>query len=440
MGLTEREESESMKTQMGQIDKEELQTRIKKNLQRLKEPYYQIGEVFADESYDWPGDKEGRALLAFVCHYRMHGEKIPCMEAMIEELPRRTNDFFYFGRINTETIDEQQLSGHSWYLRGLLAYYDQFGNERVLEYAKSTVAHLYLPTRGRFDGYPVQRDEKDGEVSGHSTGEQDGWILSSDVGCAFMSIDGLAHYYRVTKDENVLMLLNEMRIKFDSIDKMQIRAQTHCCLTAARGFLLIYRETGDENYLRSATEVANLYLQKGMTLTYQNYNWWNKGNTWTEPCAIVDSLIVMTELYKITGDSNYRTIAARIYHNGLSTAQVGNGGAGTNTTVNGSEPILKTLMYEAYFCCTMRLAEGLLYIQENQELLYAETGELHKDACGRYMAGDILYAEVHVAKEFERMTEDTETVSRDGRKLRPIIKYYDLPKKVTDTIEQRIVF
>lgn len=423
-----------------QIDKTELQTRIQKNLQRLKEPYYQIGEVFADKTYDWPGDKEGRALLAFVCHYQMHGEKIPCMDAMIEQLPEKTNDYFYFGNINTECIDEQQLSGHNWYLRGLLSYYSQFGDEQVLMYARSTVEHLYLPTKGAFNGYPVQRDEKDGDVSGHSTGEQEGWILSSDVGCAFMSMDGLAHYYCVTKDENVLMLLNEMRAKFDSIDKMQIKAQTHCCLTAARGCLLIYKETGNEDYLHTAIDVADLYLQKGMTFTYQNYNWWNKGNTWTEPCAIVDSLMVMTELYKITKDAGYRTIAARIYHNGFSAAQVGNGGAGTNTAVDEHEPILRTLMYEAYFCCTMRLAEGLLYIQENQELLYAEAGELHKDAYGRYMAGDILYAEVSIAEKYADMIEAEETVSLDGRELRPIIKYYNLPKEVTDTIEQRIVF
>jgi len=429
-----------MNTHIKQINKEELWMRIKKNLQRLKEPYYQISEVFADASYDWPGDKEGRALLAFVCHYQMHGEKIPCMDEMIEQLPQKTNQYFYFGKTNSEIIDEQQLSGHNWYLRGLLSYYEQFGDERVLMYAKSTVEHLYLLTRGAFDGYPIQRDERGGDVSGHSTGKQDGWLLSSDVGCAFMSIDGLAHYYCVTKDENVLLLLNEMRVKFDSIDKMQIKAQTHCCLTAARGFILLYQEIGDENYLHSAIEVANLYLEKGMTYTYQNYNWWNKGNTWTEPCAIVDSLMVMTELYKITGDTDYRTTAARIFHNGFSTAQVGNGGAGTNTVVNEKEPILKSLLYEAYFCCTMRMAEGLLYILKNQELLYAEVDKVHKDEQGRYWAGDILYAEVSIAREYEGMITDAKTVIVDGKKLRPIVKYYDLPKQVTDTIEQRIVF
>ena len=423
-----------------QVDKKELETRIQKNLERLKTPYYQIGDVFADKNYSWPGDKEGRALLAFVCHYQMHREKIPCMEEMVAQLPQKTNQYFYFGDTNMEIINEQQLSGHNWYLRGLLAYYKQFGNEQVLMYAKSTVEHLYLPTRGRYASYPINRDEKHGGVSGHSAGEQDGWILSTDVGCAFMSIDGLAHYYCVTKDENVLMLLKEMRVKFDSIDKMQIKAQTHCCLTAARGFLLLYQETKDSHYLQSALNVVRLYLEKGMTLTYQNYNWWNKGNTWTEPCAIVDSLMLMTELYKMTGEQQYRTIAARIYHNGFPTAQVGNGGAGPNSVVDKHEPILKTELYEAPFCCTMRLAEGLLYIKENKEFLYAELDKLSKDEFGRYMAGDIIYAEVSIAKEYESMVKRDAIVEVDGRQLCPIVNYYNLPKEVTDSIEQRILF
>lgn len=423
-----------------QIDEQELIKRIWKNFQRLTEPYYQIEEVFASGEYGWQGDKEGRALLSFVCHYQMHGEKIPCMDEMILKIPEKTNQYFYFGKTEMDYIDEQQLSGHSWYLRGLLAYYKVFGNKQVLNYAKSTVEHLYLPIMGKFENYPVLRGEKEGDVSGHATELQDGWLLSSDVGCAFMSVDGLAHYYCITGDKKVLTLLREMREKFDQIDKMKIQAQTHCCLTAARGFLLLYKKTEDKAYLKSAMDVAELYVQKGMTLTYQNYNWWNKGNTWTEPCAIVDSLMVMTELYKITMEPHYRKIAARIYHNGFSSMQVGNGGAGTNTTVDEQQTILKTLLYEAFFCCTMRLAEGLLYVQNNQKLLYAEQEELHKDEYGRYMAGDILYAEVHIAEQYKGLLKDNEKVEIDGKTLFPIVKYYDLPKEVTDTIEQKIVF
>ena len=49
------------------ICEKELSTRISLNFKRLADSaYYQIGEVFAPDTYDWPADKEGRALLSFV--------------------------------------------------------------------------------------------------------------------------------------------------------------------------------------------------------------------------------------------------------------------------------------------------------------------------------------------------------------------------------------
>ena len=84
------------------IDKEELNERIRLNFGHLKnDPYYGIGEVFSLAGYSWYGDKEGRALLAFVSHYRISGEKIPCMELMLEELPGRLNAEGYFGPVFT---------------------------------------------------------------------------------------------------------------------------------------------------------------------------------------------------------------------------------------------------------------------------------------------------------------------------------------------------
>ena len=42
-----------------------------------------------------------------------------------------------------------------------------------------------------------------GGVSGHNALKINGWILSSDVGCAFMCVDGLAHYYAQTKEKYI---------------------------------------------------------------------------------------------------------------------------------------------------------------------------------------------------------------------------------------------
>ena len=69
------------------ISEDELKTRIKLNYNRLAEgDYYSIEKVFARKDYDWYGDEEGRALLAFVCHYKISGNVIPCMELMLEQM------------------------------------------------------------------------------------------------------------------------------------------------------------------------------------------------------------------------------------------------------------------------------------------------------------------------------------------------------------------
>jgi len=96
------------------IDKDELRERIRLNFDHLKnDPYYSIAEVFSPADYSWYGDKEGRALLAFVSHYKISGEKIPCMGLMMEQLPGKLNEEGYFGRLYRGDVHEEQLSGHS---------------------------------------------------------------------------------------------------------------------------------------------------------------------------------------------------------------------------------------------------------------------------------------------------------------------------------------
>ena len=103
-----------------EIPEKELNERMELNFRRLADdPYYQIGDVFSPPSYSWMGDKEGRALLAFVSHYRMSGRKIPCMEQMLDKMPSMLNERGFLGDADPALIREEQLSGHSWLLRGL---------------------------------------------------------------------------------------------------------------------------------------------------------------------------------------------------------------------------------------------------------------------------------------------------------------------------------
>ena len=424
------------------INAEELKERISLNFKRLADSaYYQIDEVFAPDSYDWPADKEGRALLSFVSLYKISGKKISCMDEMIKLFPTKVNEKGYLGAVTPNIIAEQQLSGHSWLLRGLCEYYEQFAVETVLDYIKNITNNLFMPTKGQYSTYPIDRSKKDeGDVSGTEIGYFNNWLLSSDIGCAFMSIDGLTHVYKVTKDAEVKELVDEMIDVYLSIDKIGLRVQTHCTLTAARGMMRMYDVTGDKKYLNGAKEIYDLYVNGGgMTYTYQNLNWWQRPDSWTEPCAIVDSLMLALELYKATKNEAFRKTAARVYHNGLSTSQRDNGGAGTDTLITdgSSWEHLQARMYEAFFCCTMRLSEGLWYINENKELLYAETsGKVQKNANGIYQDDDIVY----VLPDEALLPYAEEATLVDGMKLTPIVKYYRVPKDIIESAKQQIIF
>ena len=106
---------------------------IEKHFARLHMPPYDYENVFRGNP-GWPGDREGRALLAFLCHYHISGRKIPCMEQMLRDLPARTNACLFFGDVPKDgTANEQQLSGHNWYLRALAMYFEAFGDPFALK-------------------------------------------------------------------------------------------------------------------------------------------------------------------------------------------------------------------------------------------------------------------------------------------------------------------
>ena len=422
-----------------ELSQKELAKRIELNRNRLATgDYYSFENIFSPPDYDWYGDKEGRALLAFVCHYAVSGEKISCMDSLTAAWDSHVNEKGFFGPDFSPAIHEQQLSGHSWVLRGLCEHYEQFGDEESLRRVGSIVSNLFLNRKGRFSEYPTHRGgDNSGGVSGSESAVIGDWILSSDVGCAFMALDGLSHAYKLLPSAELLSLLDEMFTAFCAIDKEGIQMQTHCALSAGRGMMRLYGLTANEKYLCGAKELFSLYETRGTTATCQNMNWWGRPNTWTEPCAIVDSVMLALTLYRATGNSTYRTFAAKAFHNGLATAQRPNGGAGTDTVVlPGACDTLRPDMPEAFFCCTMRLAEGLRFAHDNREELWAEvTGTVTKNG-QIYSDGDIIYGQPN--ENALPFAENTVTV--DGMTLCPIVKLYKTPEGIWQKTSQKILF
>ncbi len=396
---------------------------IIKNYERLKDDAYSIDNVFRPREYDWPGDYEGRALLAFNCHYEINKKEISTMHKMVELLPSKTNDKLYFGNEFDGTIvDEQQLSGHNWYLRGLLKYADNFNNDFAMDVARSTVENLYLPAFKWFNHYPLLRDSYEGGVEGTTTKVISGWRVSTDIGCAFMCVDGLSKYYQKTKDSRVKEFLDNAIGVFEKIDLSKYKFQTHTTLSCLRGILTLYQTTNDVKYLNLVKEKYDYYLNHGMTLNYENFNWFSRENTWTEPCAIVDSFILSVELYELTKEECYKTLSRRIWFNGLQFCQRVNGGAGTNSCVTIKQRILKPLMYEALFCCTMRYAEGLLYYSKREEMfIHNPNSEVIVDEYNRHFVDDKLLVEYN-------------------GKITPIFSLNEINKEKIDDIELKIIY
>lgn len=330
---------------------------------RLTDAMYRPGAIFTGDQNGWPGDWEGRTILAQTLISRVSGVESPYLRANVEALADNLNEKGYLKGILPEgELDEQQLSGHGWLVRGLCEYSEYAQDKGALEMALRMAEELFLPTAGHFDDYPTKPEERSGggEAAGNISGKLRGWYLSTDTGCAFIPMDGLSRLYELTGDKRLMALMEEMYARFIAIDLVGARVQTHATLSACRGILRLYGVTGDEKYLDSARSIFDIYVRSGMTATYANQNWFARPE-WTEPCAIIDSFIVAMRLFEYVGDPRYADMARRIWSNGVCRAQRPNGGFGCDSCAGegGSGAYLKVHAYEAYWCCTMRGGEGL---------------------------------------------------------------------------------
>lgn len=350
------------------IAKGELKERIKKNIARLSAKEYTAPCLFA-EGGSWPGDWQGRTILALASLVSVaeEGEEKNAvknqLDAIISLLPSYTNGHGYFGEIlNRDYVNEQQVSGNSWFLRGLCSYFELTGDPSVFTRIRSIEQNYLLALEGLYRRYPLSARGAGGGVSGHVQLACNGWQLSTDVGCAFIMLDGISHVYLITENSRLLDVADEMTEILATLDVVALKCQTHAVLSASRGLLRLHATTGNARYFQCAKRLVDCYLACGMTLNYANFNWFGCAPTWTEPCAVLDSVGVFQRLYSLTGEDFYLELVNRIYKNAVRPAQRPNGGAGCETCLCKENPVLKMHLYEAFFCCSMRMGEGLKFL------------------------------------------------------------------------------
>ena len=340
-----------------------LYRRIRMSRTRLSDPLYGPEGIYT-VSGDWPGDFPGRALLALCSLFEAsegHDEDRADIKAQIDldiaSFASHTNPDGYFGEQVTDTVDEQQVSGNSWFLRGLCKAYRLFRDPAILERIRRITSTFLYTIGPAYDNYPLNR-RKTGEVSGSLDGHTiGGWKTSTDVGCAFIMLDGMTDVYELTGDGKLGEIIRSVIDRFVCADYVDLKFQTHATLSCTRGIIRFYQNTGEEKWLELAESVFENYRRLGMTYDYANTNWFGRPDTWTEPCGVVDSLLVAKKLYQITGKPEYLRFFNRCVSNALRTMQRHNGGAGCSCCATGDNYMLKNSLYEAFFCCTMRLGE-----------------------------------------------------------------------------------
>lgn len=350
----------------------ELEKRLSLSFSRMISDHYDP-DRFLDEKFvmdaDWPGDTEGRLLLALVMLSKALGKDVCAAKKLFDKILSLMNEDGYLGRIIDENnINEQSLSGNSWLMRGLCEYYEWTKSPDALSAISKMASGLFLKTKDRYYHYPMDsnmRLQNTGAESGSLTGEStNGWLPSTDIGCAFIMLDGVSHAYRILKTDALYALLSEMIHMFSKTDLKKCAFQTHASLSCARGILRAALETGREDWKSEAIRQFDFYIQNGITENYANHNWYTRPE-WTEPCAIHDSFILATEIWRLTKNAAYLSLAHKILYNALYRSQRANGGFGCDNCAGEDGRMLFNKTYEAWWCCTMRGGEGLACVAKN---------------------------------------------------------------------------
>lgn len=347
------------------ILKGEIAARSYKNFARLHDRFYLPGIVGTAEAENigWPGDWEGRTILALTLLGQSLHVEPAYLDQIVEGILSDVNRDGYRGDlIDFNSVNEQQLAGHGWLLRGLIEYYLWKKNEKVKSAIIRMIEGLYLPLAGQFSGYPARPEQRgiyEGKAVGDLTGETlNGWRISSDTGCAFIALDGLSQVYEVFRIPELGLLLGEMTDTFKKIDFIGIHMQTHATLTATRGMMRIYALNRQNDLLETVRTIYQLYRLEGMTENFANYNWFCKPE-WTEPCGIIDSYMLAMYLWEHTGETSFLDEMHNIWYNGVCRGQRPNGGFGCDKCVTDGCVSVYENYYEANWCCTMRGGEGL---------------------------------------------------------------------------------
>lgn len=328
-----------------------LKARAELAFQHLQETYFQWDSISKINYEPFPGDAIGRDLnaLTLLCQ-ALHHEAPANLQAIITHSPQLHNSDGYLGPLLPESrANEDTLAGHNAYFYGWCEYAKWTQDPKAVEIVKKMAANLFVPCQEAISLYRMDTPEA-AKVN---------WVLSGgDIGQLFTLLDGITRTYALAPSPELKAAIDTMIARYQSLDLVKISAQTHAMLSAATGILRWYELHHRPEDLAFAERLYQQYRELAMTENYENYNWFNRPE-WTEACAVVDSFILSTNLWRVTGKPDYLEDAHLILFNGFLPGQMRQGGFGTGPCVGATGICQTREHFEAPFCCSMRGGEGL---------------------------------------------------------------------------------
>jgi hypothetical protein len=340
--------------------------RLRASVDRLRRNGYDTQAVIAESlASDWPGDVAGRLLLTLSRFVRSGYEALGRVRELFDAMLTATEGIGYFGSPASSVVNEQQVACHGWVVSAYLQYGVVSGDPRALPAAARIVDELLLPALGTLSRYPRERELVDaGSPSGTAMKEQDGWLLSTDTWCVFLSLNALVPLWESTRRPDLHEVITEMAELACTVDLVEQRAQLHASLAAARNLARFAVLTESATAEEAATKIYRGYVRAGRTLNWATYNWFRRDDTWTEPCAIVDSIGLEFALFDLTRDPGHLENIRRIEHNAMAYAQRADGSFGLDAIATPAHPRIYSIADDAWWCCTMRGGLGVVDLRD----------------------------------------------------------------------------
>ncbi len=251
--------------------------------------------------------------------------------------------------------DMARVWGHGRLLTGLLAAYEEGGDERALAVARG-LGDFLVEAAPRFEEEAVIAEFSDGKLA-------HGYI------CWTQNLEGAVALYQATDEARYLQLAERIAVRI----RRHPNQHSHGWLTSQRGLVALAEATGDDVYLRQAEQAWEEFVDSGNVFISGSIpEYFLPGAARDEGCSQADWVRLNLDLWRRTENGRYLDAAERALFNAFYLNQFRSGDFGHVELVDGG---LGYGTSSAWWCCTLH---GLRAFSAIREAAFREReGVLH---------------------------------------------------------------